>query len=82
LFGDFGNDLRNTWSNPFINTFLAIGKTADGKPNILTGLPAIPVFEALVAVVLIAGAIYYLVAQAGREDVIDADLATGEAVIG
>ena len=82
LFGDFGNDLRNTWSNPFINTFLAIGKTADGKPNILTDLPAIPVFEALVGVVLIAGAIYYLVAQAGREDVVDADLATGEAVIG
>jgi amino acid transporter len=82
LFGDFGNDLRNTWSNPFINTFLAIGKTADGKPNILTDLPAIPVFEALVGVVLIAGAIYYLVAQAGREDAVAADLATGEAVIG
>ena len=82
LFGDFGNDLRNTWSNPFINTFIAIGKTPDGDPNILTGLPAIPVFEALVGVVLIVGAAYYLLAQAGREDAVPADLATGEATIG
>ncbi len=82
LFGDFGNDLRNTWSNPFINTFLALGKNADGTPNVLTGLPAIPVFEALVGVVLLIGVIYYAVAQAGREDVVAADLATGEAVIG
>jgi amino acid transporter len=82
LFGDFGNDLRNTWSNPFINTFIAIGKTADGKPNVLSDLPAIPVFEALVGLVLIVGAIYYLVVQARREDAVVADLATGEAVIG
>ncbi|HET7472456.1 MAG TPA: amino acid permease [Candidatus Limnocylindrales bacterium] len=82
LFGDFGNDLRNTWSNPFINTFIAIGKTADGKPNVLTDLPAIPVFEALVGVVVIVGAIYYFAAQARREDAVAADLATGEAMIG
>jgi amino acid transporter len=84
LFGDFGNDLRNTWSNPFINTFLSFGKNADGDPNILTGLPAIPVFETLVGVVVIVGAIYYLVAQRGREDetAVEPDLATGEAVIG
>ena len=69
-------------SNPFINTFLAIGKNADGTPNVLSGLPAIPVFEALVGVVVIIGAVYYLVAQRGREDVVVADLATGEAVIG
>jgi amino acid transporter len=82
LFGDFGNDLRNTWSNPFINTFLSIGKTADGKPNVLSGLPAIPVFEALVGLVLIVGLIYYLAAQRGRADAVEADLATGEATIG
>jgi len=83
LFGDFGNDLRNTWSNPFINTFLSLGKTADGKPNVLTGLPEIPIFETLVAVVVIAGAIYYVATrQTAREDVVGVDPATGEALIG
>jgi amino acid transporter len=83
LFGDFGNDLRNTWSNPFINTFLSLGKTADGKPNVLTGLPEIPIFETLVAVVVIAGAIYYIATrQTAREDVVGVDPATGEALIG
>jgi amino acid transporter len=75
VFGAFGTDLRNTWSNPFINTFLKVGG------NVLDKLPAIPVFEALVGVVVIAGAIYYLVAQRGREDIVEADLATGEARI-
>jgi hypothetical protein len=83
LFGDYGNDLRNTWSNPFINTFLSLGKTADGKPNVLTGLPALPIFETLVAVVVIAGAIYYVATrQTAREDVVGVDPATGEALIG
>jgi len=81
IFGAFGNDLRNTWSNPFINTFVAVGKGADGKPNILTGLPAWPVFETLVIAVLLAGLVYYLVAQRGREDYVEPDVATGEAVI-
>jgi len=81
IFGAFGNDLRNTWSNPFINTFVAIGKGADGKPNILTGLPAWPVFETLVIAVFLVGLVYYLLAQRGREDHVAADVATGEAVI-
>jgi len=81
LFGQFGNDLRNTWSNPFINTFLSLGKNADGTPNILTGLPAWPVFETLVGLVVGVGAVYYLVAQRGHEDAVQPDLATGEAVI-
>jgi amino acid transporter len=76
LFGDFGNDLRNTWSNPFINTFLKFGG------NLLDQLPAWPIFETTVGAVLIVGVIYYLVAQRGREDRVEADLATGEAVIG
>ena len=80
-FGRFGTDLRNTWSNPFINTFLAFGTTSEGKPNILSGLPAWPVFETLVGLVFVVGLIYYLVAQRGREDRVEADLATGEAVI-
>jgi len=75
MFGDFGTDLR-ALSNPFINTFLSWGG------NVLDGLPAIPVFETLVGLVLLVGAVYYLVAQRGHEDAVEADLATGEAVIG
>ena len=82
IFGVFGNDLRNTWSNPFINTFLAFGKNADGTANVLSGLPAWPVFETLVGAVVIVGIVYYLLVQRGREDRVEADLATGEAVIG
>ncbi|MBI3751696.1 MAG: amino acid permease [Chloroflexi bacterium] len=81
MFGDFGNDLRNTWSNPFINTFLSLGKNADGTANVLSGLPALPVFETLVGVVIVIGAVYYLVAQRGHQDAVAPDLATGEAVI-
>ena len=81
LFGDFGNDLRNTWSNPFINTFLSLGKNADGTANVLSGLPAWPIFETLVGLVILVGAVYYLVAQRGHEDMVAPDLATGEAVI-
>jgi amino acid transporter len=83
LFGDFGNDLRGAWSNPLINGFIAFGKNADGSPNVLSGLPPIPVFEALVSVVVIVGAIYYLAAQRGRltDDRPVADAATGEAMI-
>ncbi|HET7728303.1 MAG TPA: amino acid permease [Candidatus Limnocylindrales bacterium] len=84
VFGVFGNDLRNTWSNPFINTFIAFGKNPDGSANVLSGLPAIPVFEALVGTVVGLGAVYYLAAQRGRVDrtAVEADLATGEATIG
>jgi amino acid transporter len=76
LFGDFGNELRNTWSNPFINTFVKVGG------QLLDGLPAWPVFETVVLGVIGIGAIYYLVAQRGRADEVAPDLATGEATIG
>jgi amino acid transporter len=75
LFGDFGTDLR-ALSNPFINTFLSWGG------QVLTDLPAIPVFETLVGLVVIVGLVYYLAAQRGRADAIEADVATGEATIG
>ena len=75
LFGDFGTDLR-ALSNPFINTFISWGG------SVLDGLPAIPVFETLVGLVVIVGLIYYVVAQRGRADAVEADVATGEAVIG
>ena len=78
LFGVYGNDLRNTWSNPFINTFIKIGGTVQEQ------LPAWPIFETTVGTVLLVGALYYLVAQRGKLDQVqvEADEATGEAVIG
>jgi amino acid transporter len=78
IFGVFGNDLRNTWSNPFINTFIKIGGTVQEQ------LPAWPIFETTVGTVLLVGALYYLVAQRGKLDKIqvEADQATGEAIIG
>jgi hypothetical protein len=76
VFGVFGNDLR-ALTNPFINTFLSWGG------DVLTGLPAIPVFEALVGLVLVIGVLYYLVTgQGGKADAVEADAATGEAIIG
>lgn len=77
LFGVYGNDLRNTWSNPFINTFFKF------NGQVLDGLPSWPIFETLVLVVVVVGIAYYLVAERGRVDKeeIAADTATGEAVI-
>ena len=76
MFGAFGDTLRETWSNPFIDTFITFG----GEP--IAGLPHWPVFETLVGTIVVVGAIYYLVAQRGREDRVEADIATGEAIIG
>jgi len=47
-------------------------------------LPSWPIFETTVGTVLLVGALYYLVAQRGKLDKIqvEADQATGEAVIG
>ena len=74
-FGDWGNSLRDL-TNPTINTLKFLGSDA------LSSLPAVPVFEAFLAIILVVGAIYYLLAGRGREDVEQADLATGEALIG
>jgi urea carboxylase system permease len=77
VFGDFGNDLRNVWSNPFINTFLKLfGKLLDW-------LPAWPVFETLLGVIVLVGLAYYLRVERGRiqREELEADPATGEAVI-
>ncbi len=75
-FGVFGNDLRGL-TNPFINTFLS------WNGEVLTGLPAIPVFEALVGLVIVVGVLYYLVTGQGRKaDAVEIDPATGEALIG
>ena len=78
LFGVYGNDLRNTWSNPFINAIVK------WNGQVLEGLPAWPVFETLVIGTVIVGLVYYLVAQRGKLDrlQVEADAASGEATIG
>jgi amino acid transporter len=75
LFGDFGTDGRAYW-NPTINSFLQLF----GQP--LKGLPAWPLFETIVGTLIVIGAIYYAVSVRGRAADQEADLATGEAVIG
>jgi amino acid transporter len=75
LFGDFGSAGRNYW-NPLINALFAI----NGQK--LDGLPAWPLFETLVGLLLVLGSIYYLIAVRGRAVEIEADAVTGEGVIG
>jgi len=74
LFGNFGSDLRDL-TNPSLNIITSGG-------NAISWLPDIPFFEATVGLILIAGAVYYLATGQGRKvDQVEADLATGEAVI-
>ena len=75
LFGDFGGEGRGYW-NPLINGLFEVNGVA------LDGLPAWPLYETLVGVLLVLGAIYYAVAVRGRTDEVQADAATGETVIG
>jgi len=74
LFGEFGGDGRG-FTNPAIGAFLTpFGQT-------LEGLPPWPTFETIVGVILIAGAVYYALAVRGRAHDVEADTATGEAMI-
>jgi hypothetical protein len=75
LFGDFGGEGRGYW-NPLINGLFKV----NGQP--LEGLPAWPLFETLVGLLLVTGAIYYLVAIRGRAADVEADPVTGEGLIG
>jgi amino acid transporter len=76
LFGDFGGDGRAYW-NPLINGLFSVG----GQK--LDALPPWPLFETLVGVLLVTGAIYYAVAIRGTEHDIElAPGATPDAVIG
>ncbi len=63
-------------TNPFINEYISIG----GK--VLSGLPAIPIFEATLGLIVAAGLAYFLVTgQSRKADKVEADVATGEALI-
>ena len=75
LFGDFGGEGRGYW-NPLINGLFEVNGVA------LDGLPAWPLYESLVGVLLVLGAIYYVIAVRGRHDEVEADAATGETTIG
>ncbi len=87
MFGAFGTATYNLADgtpfalrdlvNPLINEYVSIG----GK--VLSGLPAIPIFEATLGLILVVGAVYYLVVERGRirREKVEADAATGEAVI-
>jgi urea carboxylase system permease len=76
LFGNFGGAGR-AFTNPTIDTFIA------PFGNTIEGMPAWPIFETLVGLLAIVGALYYLVSVRGRaHDVESADAVTGEAVIG
>ncbi|HUQ77436.1 MAG TPA: amino acid permease [Patescibacteria group bacterium] len=75
LFGDFGGAGRAI-TNPTIDGFI--------KPfgNVIVGMPAWPIFEALVGVLIVTGAAYYVFAIRGRAADTESDLVTGEAMIG
>jgi amino acid transporter len=75
LFGDFGGEGRGFW-NPLINGLF----TVNGQP--LDMLPAWPLYESLVGLLLVVGAIYYVIAIRGRKDDVEADAVTGESLIG
>lgn len=74
MFGDFGTDGRLYW-NPFINSFL----TFLDQP--LDWLPAWPLYETMVGLFLVLGAIYYVVSVRGRPHDVEGDAATGEAML-
>jgi urea carboxylase system permease len=74
LFGNFGSDLRDL-TNPSLTAISSGGKT-------LSFLPDIPFYEGTILLILIVGIVYYLATGQGRrEDKVEADLATGEAML-
>ena len=73
LFGNFGSDLRD-FTNPPLNLLTSGGnKVLDFD---------FPFFEASILLILVVGLVYYLATgQGSKVDKVEADLATGEAVI-
>jgi urea carboxylase system permease len=74
LFGNFGGDGRAFVNPGFSAFFTPFGQTFEN-------LPAWPTFEVIVVTLLLTGALYYLVSVRGRAADVEADVATGEAVI-
>ena len=74
LFGEFGGDGRG-FTNPAFSAFF----TPFGQK--FENLPPWPTFEVIVALILVFGALYYAVSVRGRAADVEADIATGEAMI-
>jgi urea carboxylase system permease len=73
LFGNFGSDLRD-YTNPPLNLLTSGG-------NKVLDLD-FPFFEASILLILVVGLVYYFATGQGRrEDKVEADIATGEAMI-
>jgi len=77
-----GSTAASTWNfrdltNPLLNTLTFLG----GKT--ISWLPAIPLFEFTLGLIVVVGAVYYVVSGRGRLDreAADADAVTGEAAI-
>ncbi|HUQ42888.1 MAG TPA: amino acid permease [Candidatus Limnocylindria bacterium] len=75
IFGEFGGDGRGFTNPAFSAFFTPFGQTFEN-------LPPWPTFEVIVTAILILGAIYYAVSVRGRAADVEADSATGEAMIG
>jgi urea carboxylase system permease len=75
LFGDFGGDGRGFTNPGFGIFFTPFGQTIENLPNW-------PMFEVIVATILLIGAIYYVLEVRGRAHDVESDTATGEAMIG
>ena len=74
IFGNFGGPLRDL-TNPSLTLLTSGG-------NKIGFLPDIPFFEASILLILVVGAVYYVATGQGkRVDKVEADLATGEALI-
>ena len=74
-FGAFGGDGRDFVNPSFGAFFTPFGNTIEG-------LPEWPTFEVILITLVVLGGLYYLAALRGRAPVsMEADAATGEAVI-
>jgi urea carboxylase system permease len=75
LFGEFGGDGRGFTNPAFSAFFTPFGQKYEN-------LPPWPTFEVLVGAILLFGALYYVLEVRGRAHDVEADVATGEAIIG
>ena len=75
LFGEFGGDGRGFTNPGFAIFFTPFGQTLENLPNW-------PMFEVIVGVILLTGALYYALEVRGRAHDVESDSATGETMIG
>ncbi|HEX6655869.1 MAG TPA: amino acid permease, partial [Candidatus Limnocylindria bacterium] len=71
MFGNFGSEKRELW-NPFISGFFSFL----GQP--MDWLPPWPLFESMVGLLLVLGALYYVVSVRGKAHDIESEALPGE----